>query len=256
MKAVLPVPRNRFAGVTRILRFNRHWYLTATVGGLVAVTGLLTLRAPGWLEALVGVALASAVGWGIASILASHWIYDRSILREWQWIKGALSLAPRSWAQIHCGVDDSSGCLGRLFPQAEGAVLDVFDASEMTEASIARARRLTEVAGAIRADFRALPLATESRDAIFLLLAAHELRRRSARTQLFREVRRALRRDGEVIVAEHLRAPANFCAFGPGAFHFFSRSNWLGTFAIAGLVVRREFCITPFIHVFVLRRDS
>ena len=89
-----------------------------------------------------------------------------------------------------------------------------------------------------------------------LLLSAHELRTRDARIALLKELRRALAPGGKIILAEHLRDWKNFLAFGPGFLHFFSRREWRENAAAAGLAVEREFQITPFIGVFVLRRIS
>jgi len=125
----------------------------------------------------------------------------------------------------------------------------------MTEASIRRARRThRSLLPATPADWRALPIADETIDAAFLFFAAHELRDDEARIRLFRELARVLRSDGELSVIEHLRDSANFLAFGPGFIHFFSRSAWLQTAAAAGLQVRTEKSITPFVRVFILRR--
>jgi SAM-dependent methyltransferase len=127
----------------------------------------------------------------------------------------------------------------------------------MSEASIARARRLCRPAVAAEpVDFHCLPAETSSIDAAFLLLSAHELRSERARTTLFGELHRILSPDGRVIVAEHLRDLANFAAFGPGVLHFFSRRTWIRSFERARFVIEREFSITPFIRVFVLRRPA
>ena len=55
---------------------------------------------------------------------------------------------------------------------------------------------------------------------------------------------------------EHMRDPANFLAFGPGFVHFFSRSTWLRALSDAGLSVREEFALTPFLRGFVCRATS
>ena len=57
------------------------------------------------------------------------------------------------------------------------------------------------------------------------------------------------------MVVEHLRDPFNFAVFGPGAFHFLSRRNWVESTKPAGLVVLSEQRITPFVHAFVLGKQ-
>jgi SAM-dependent methyltransferase len=153
-------------------------------------------------------------------------------------------------------LDESSGALREFFPESTLTVLDIFDPAEMTEPSIVRARKGRVRSESIAASARRLPAASASWDAVCLLFAAHELRTAAGREALFAEVHRLLDNDGLVIVAEHLRDVPNFCAFGPGAFHFFPRREWLRVFEHASLHVADEFPITPFVRVFVLRRAS
>jgi ubiquinone/menaquinone biosynthesis C-methylase UbiE len=133
--------------------------------------------------------------------------------------------------------------------------VDVYDPGEMTEPSIARARRLHPSAEPfLRGEFNALPLPEDGYDAVFLLFAAHEVRTLEHRTRLFRETARVLRGEGCVVLVEHLRDWKNFLAFGPGFLHFHSRRSWLLTIRNAGLVVEQESDVTPFVECFVLRR--
>jgi SAM-dependent methyltransferase len=125
----------------------------------------------------------------------------------------------------------------------------------MTEPSIAVARQLARNAvPAEPADYRHLPLPKGTIDAALLLLSAHELRSEAARSALFAELRRVLGPGGRVVVAEHLRDWTNFLAFGPGFLHFHSRRTWLRCFSRHRFDVHREFSITPFVRIFVLRR--
>jgi SAM-dependent methyltransferase len=136
-------------------------------------------------------------------------------------------------------------------------VFDIYDPEEMTEPSIVLARRLRpqgELRQAEPANYRRLPLPTGTIDAAMLLLSAHELRSDEARAALFTELRRVLGPGGRVVVAEHLRDWANFLAYGPGFLHFHSRRTWVRCFARHRFDVHREFSITPFVRIFVLRR--
>jgi SAM-dependent methyltransferase len=195
--------------------------------------------------------------WLCSSLLVSHYVYDCSPLYDLNWVGRELPKAPQRWINVHAGVDETSQLLAQLFPTAVGEILDVHDPEEMTEASIRRARRThRSLMRSKPADWRALPIADGTIDTAFLFFVAHEFRRDEARTQLFRELARVLRSDGELRVVEHLRDCANFLAFGPGFLHFFSRSEWLRTAAAAGLQVRTEKSITPFVRVFTLRRAT
>ena len=242
-------------GVRQIVRFNWPFYAGATLA--VAVAALVVGRMP--VNTAVRVALyvtiaASAI-WIVASLVASWIVYDRSPLMRWEWIDRALGFRPDAWINIHAGLDESTMALRALFGRARWRVFDIFDPVEMTEPSIARARRLADNhVAAETADFRHLPVPTGTIDVALLLLSAHELRTDETRGALFDELRRVLGPGGRVVVAEHLRDCANFLAFGPGFLHFHSRRAWTRCFNRARFAIQSEFPITPFVRIFVLRR--
>lgn len=242
-------------GVRRIVSFNWPAYVVAALLLAVAVA-MLRVETAGAMRAalLLGVALAGF--WIASSLLASWLVYDRSPLTTWTWIREALRPAPRSWINVHCGVDDSSAALRRLLPGSSGRVFDIFDPARMTEPSIRRARALAAGEPAEATPFRDFPVPEASVEGAFLLLSAHELRSPVDRVALFGEIRRMLRPCGRAVVVEHLRDWANFLAFGPGFLHFHSRRSWHGCFARAGLAVRAELPMTPFVRVFVLQRQD
>lgn len=249
---------SRFHGLVQIARFNWPFYVIASTAVLAAAVLAATAPLPNACVALLIAGVVMAAYWVVASLVASHWIYDCSALSRWDWVAAALPTPPQQWINLHCGLDESTLALRRIFPQAQGRVLDIYTAEEMTEPSIRRARQLAhnEVTPE-PADYRRLPVADASTDAAMLLLSAHELRKHDSRIALFRELHRVIRSGaGRIIVAEHLRDFANFLAFGPGFLHFHSRRAWRRAFADAGLTIERSFRITPFIAVFILRRSS
>ena len=242
--------RGPYQGVLQILKFNWRFYTgtLAVVGG-----GLLAFpRLPLPLHVVLAAGLFAALFWMCASLLVSHYVYDRYPLYDLTWIARALSQEPRRWANIHAGLDETSDLLEAIFPSTEGDVWDIYDPREMTEPSIEEARRSRPVSRHV--DWRTLPLGDKSLDAAFLIFAAHELRRPKARARFFQELARVLRPGGEVILVEHLRDWPNFLAFGPGFLHFFSARAWRQAASAAALEVRAEFSRTPFVHVFILRR--
>lgn len=255
-----PHRRGPFDGMLQIVRFNAPLYALGTLAALAAAAATaatIALPAPVWLAALVLAGAAAATFWLAASLAVSHLVYDRSSLSRWTWIEPALGFAPRTWVNLHAGFDEATPALRTLFPGSAGRCFDFFDPAEMTEPSILRARRLAPREHAVEpVDFRGLPLADSSVDAALLLLAAHELRRRPSRVALLAELRRALAPGGKIVLAEHLRDASNFLAFGPGCLHFWSAREWRGNAAAAGLAVERELQITPWIHVFILRRPT
>ncbi len=242
-------------GVKQIARFNWPFYIAA-IAAAVAVPVLASrLPLPGWIRDIADGSAGLAAMWTVASLVASWIVYDCSRLMEWDWVLQALGFSPKSWINLHAGLDESSPALRAIFKDASGRVFDIFDAREMTEPSISRARRLARnVIAPEPADFRHLPVATGTVDVATLLLSAHELRSEKARSALFTELRRVLGPGGRVIVAEHLRDWANFLAFGPGFLHFHSRRTWALCFSRHRFDIHREFSITPFVRVFVLRR--
>jgi SAM-dependent methyltransferase len=240
----------RFEGVGRIVRFNWPMYAAGSaVAGSATAVALSPVPAGIRLAAGLG---AMAAAWGTGSSLAvSHWVYDRSPVRDWRWLPSLLPEPPRRWANIHAGYDETTIPLRGLFPVGMSHAIDLFDPALMTEPSIRRARALHPrpdgtVAG--RADH--LPLETGGCDAVFLLFAAHELRRPRDREALFAETSRVLRPGGRLVLVEHVRDIANAIAFGPGVGHFLSRGEWFRVAERAGLGLETELRITPFVRCF------
>lgn len=250
-----PPQRRLFQGVMQIVRFNWPMYVTAFALAFAAMLAAALLPVPTWARLAIVLCTAGGLFWTVASLVVSYWVYDCSPLCQWRWVAELFAMPPAVWLNVHCGFDESTLALRSLFPGTLGRPLDIFNAPEMTEPSILRARRLpTGQPTPEPADYRCLPADDASVDAVFAMLSAHELRRPAARATLFREFARVLKNDGQIVVAEHLRDAANFVAFGPGFVHFHSRAEWPATFRDAGLRVEREFRITPFVAVFVLRK--
>jgi hypothetical protein len=245
--------RGRFQGVLQILRFNWRFYLATT--GAAAIAFLVAVELPPvWRVPLIA-GCSLAMYWTCSSLLASYYIYDCYPIYRLNWLARQLPKPPRHWVNIHAGLDETSHLLPELFPSADGRVLDIYDPREMPEPSIKEARRMSPSPGeATPARWNSLPLGNETIDVALVMFAAHELRRDQARVQLFGELARALTRDGEVALIEHTRNWANFLAFGPGFFHFFSKRAWRHAASAAGLQVSTEISMTPFISVFMLRR--
>ncbi len=151
--------RARFQGARQILRLNWPWYALAL--GLCLVGGGLLGLAPLPLGVALGLAAGAgaAAAWGILSLMASHWIYDRSGIYDLAWLAGLLQQPPACWVNVHAGLDETSPALCALFPAAESRVLDIHDPASMSEPAIARARRLgTPDQAATPANPRRLPL--------------------------------------------------------------------------------------------------
>ena len=248
--------RGSWQGTLQILRFNGPFYVFAGVAAIVGILVLRLVRFPAPLPFLGAFGIALVLWWVVASIVASWYTYDFSPLMKWQWVPGLLPRKPTHWVNLHAGLDESTPALQHLLG-GSGEVWDFYDAQTMTEPSIEKARRETpEKARAMSVRTNALPAETNACEAAFLFFAAHEIRDAKERDVFWREIARIVEPGGRVIVAEHLRDLANFAAFGPGFFHFLPRREWLRVFVGAGLVLRREWAITPFTRVFVLQKLS
>jgi hypothetical protein len=191
----------------------------------------------------------------VASVIASYLVYDASDLYRLAWWPGrCLPRPPEDGILVHAGFDPASPEIKAKFPGLRLRVLDFFDATRTTEASIQRAHRLNPPSATEeRISANSWPADGASQDVVFALSAAHELRKAEERTAFFLEARRVLKGGGRLIVIEQLRNVTNFSCFGVAAFHFLSRRTWLQSFASAGLTVADEFRITPFMTAFVLQ---
>jgi SAM-dependent methyltransferase len=247
--------RGAFQGAGQILRYNRRFYAAALA---VVVAGLwFAGRAgvPGWLRAAAALLVTVTAFWAVSSLAVSHYVYDRSPLYRFVWLRSLLAREPRHWANIHAGLDESSAALGEVFAGAAGEVLDIYDAAVMTEPAIKRARQiLPPCVPATRASFRRLPLGDGDCDAAFVIFTAHELREAEAREAFFAELRRVLSDRGSVVLVEHLRDAANFVAFGPGAWHFLPRREWLRVAQVCGFAAAGEVSVTPFVRALRFER--
>jgi len=244
------------SGVLHILQYNRHYYLAslAALSGLVVVLRLEIFPTPA--RTILFAVMGLIVFWSVGSLIASYYVYNYAGVTRWSWLPATLPSTPRHWLNIHSGLDESTETLTQLFREAKGEAVDIYDPVTMTETSIKRARRsqsTRQPATAARLD--TLPAPQCSRDTIFLLLAAHEVRDADQRVELFREAARILTENGQLLLAEHLRDWRNFLAFGPGFLHFHSRVEWLRVARKAGLSLEDEGSVTPLVRWFVFRKS-
>lgn len=245
--------RKPWQGMLAIARFNWPFYAVAGIVLVTSVCGLL-VSSPFAVRVLCGLALAGSAYFVFGSLGVSHLIYDRSDLYRWRWLERALRGAVVDHIIFcHSGFDETSNELRMNFAAARWQVLDHFDEALMPEASIHRARRMfPPTPGTERCAFDHWPAESASADVIFGILAIHELRSETQRTAWFAEAKRCLRKNGRVVLVEHVRDFANFLAFGPGFLHFHSRASWGRCWEHAGLLCLDEFRVTPWVRVFVL----
>jgi SAM-dependent methyltransferase len=248
------IRRGAFTGVLQIVRFNWRMYAFTIAAGITTSVVLVLGSLSETVRWLLGVGAVAGILWTLNSLIVSHWVYDRSHLCRWKWIAEAVPVFPKHWAHIHAGLDESSSSIRKLFPQSRGTVVDIFDPNEMTEQSIAEARKSVDEA-TNRANLRCLSFPAKSLDLVFLIFTAHEIRAAASRAAFFSELNRVLMPNGRVLMVEHMRDWRNFVAFGPGFLHFLSRSEWLSRAREANFTVEREFTITPFVCVFLFKKE-
>lgn len=237
-----------FEGVLKTLRFNAHWYLGGAAG-LGTGVFLLGLPLPGGVRLLAQAAWGLGAFWWVASLVGSHWIYDRSGIAQGAWLEGIDPASIRKVAVLHAGQDEASAQVRRRLPGAEVQVFDFFDADVNRESSLLRAR--LESAGAMAAPWRG---AHGPYDLICLVFAAHEVREAQRLAAFLREVGGCLAPQGTLLLVEHFRDLANTVIYGPGVRHFLPPALWWRVLADAGLRVTGLRTITPFITVVSLGR--
>jgi hypothetical protein len=245
--------RGKWQGMMTIARFNWPFYVVAAAVLIASLAGLVLLPVVA-LQFVCGVAFVATTYFLFGSLGVSHLIYDRSDLYRWSWLDHALRDVNIHHAIFcHCGFDEASEELRERFRDVQWQLLDHFDRKQMTESSIRRARAIFPPApGTLSSPYDAWPVAAESADVVFGLLAIHELRSEAERTAWLAESKRCLRKGGRVVLVEHVRDAANLLAFGPGFLHFHSTESWRRCWEWAGLRSIDQFCVTPFVQVFVL----
>ncbi|MES2982866.1 MAG: hypothetical protein V4727_11180 [Verrucomicrobiota bacterium] len=248
--------RTPWQGMVTIARFNWPFYLLAAVIMVSAIIALFVFRET-WLMIAATLILLGSSYFIFISLGVSHWVYDRSDLYRWKWLAEALEGTERArMIFCHSGFDDGSDLLKLETPETEWCVLDHYDPTSMTEASIQRARRWAPpAAGTLAVPHDRWEVDDDWADVVFGFLAIHEFRSVEERAAWFGEAKRCLRAHGKIVLVEHQRDLANFLAFGPGFLHFHSARAWQESWERAELREVKSFPITPWIRVVVLEKS-
>lgn len=246
----MELKRRKFQGVLNILSFNRHFYV---FGGIALALLIGSYWLFNWPAYLFWIVIAAFIYGLIMPLIVSAYVYDFSGYYRFDWLKqyDLQDGTDKLFLNINAGFDETSFILHHHFPKARLQVFDFYNPEEHTEPAISRARKVSMVypdTQVIRTN--ALPLREQTADVIFLLSAAHEIRKQEEKIQFLKECHRVCKPGGQVIMVEHLRDFPNFLAFSVGFTHFFSRKTWKKAFTAAGFRSFEETKFTPFMSVF------
>lgn len=186
-------------------------------------------------------------------MIVSAYVYDFSGFYKFNWLSKQVNddTSIKQIVNINAGFDETSFIIENKFPHADIKVFDFYNAKQHTEPAIKRARKVSLVyPDTQQIASNSIPLKDNSADIIFLLSAVHEIRSHEEKVQFLKECHRICKREGKVIMVEHLRDFPNFLAFSVGFTHFFPRSTWKNAFESAGFSSFRETKFTPFMSIF------
>lgn len=238
-----------------VIGLNRLPFVAGPAIGLVAVVASVTVVAlPDVARIALGLAGLGAVVQTSVALFATWRVFGPDAPGRWEWIRSAAS-SSRSWLNLTTGFDDSTGWL-RITAPGAGTAIDVFDPTRRHAAALGRARSSFPPPGPpVRIADLTDTIQPASVDIVFLLMSAHETHGHD-RAALFAAAHRALVAGGRVVVVEHLRDLANILAFGPGAWHFSGRGDWIASAAGAGLELLDERRLDPWVTGFVFGRGE
>jgi ubiquinone/menaquinone biosynthesis C-methylase UbiE len=190
----------------------------------------------------------------IASLIASHWVYDLSSISKWSWI-AKVAGSPARILTVNAGYDETDGQMVEIFPASEILSVDFYPSLARREPSIVRAQKLFPAkTGPVATSISQWPIPDRSIDLLLVAFAAHEVRNHEDRVTLFSEMRRVLSDSGRIVLIEHVQDLANFLAYNIGALHFLKYSDWTRCSEAANLRIDNQSKITPFVRVFELCR--
>lgn len=244
----------KIKGLLQIIKFNRHFYL-----GAITLIFLLLLKIESWNGTLLiaaNTALIVLIYFVFSSLLISWYIFDYRNIQNLEYIQQFQLEEKSELLNIHAGFDETSESIRHLFSSGKLSVLDFYEKSKHTEQSLKVARKLNSTTyKSENISTENIPRMNESVDYVFLIFSAHEIRDTKERNIFFKELHRILKQDGKIIMTEHLCDFANFMAYGPGAFHFWTEKTWLTCIGQAGMNVEQKIKITPWINCYLISKS-
>lgn len=247
----MEIKRRNFQGVLNILSFNRHFY----VFGLVALLLIIgTKFIFNWSDVLFWLVLLAFLYGLLMPLVVSAYVYDFSGFYNFDWMKKLTieDSKEKFNLNINAGFDETSFIIKNVLPLSNLQVYDFYNAKQHTEVAIIRARKVsTTYPNTQQISTNSIPLVNSSVDTIFLLSAAHEIRKYNQKVQFLKECKRVCKPNSRIVMVEHLRDVPNFLAFTIGFTHFFSKNTWKNAFVDAGFTSFKETKFTPFMSIFI-----
>jgi SAM-dependent methyltransferase len=252
-REVTSAERDRFQGLSNVVRFNWPYY--AIAAGLAVIMCAGSAIAVGPLRTVILCSLVVTVSLTFLSLLVTWYVYDHSGFYTLQWLDD-IELGD-TIVNLNAGFDETSHLLQNRYRDAELIVFDFYDPEKHSEPSIRRARlAYPQFPGTRHITVDHFPLHDASVSDVLAIMSAHEIRSHQERVRFFKEIRRTLIPGGKAIVVEHVRNAANMLAYNVGAYHFHTRQAWTTTFNDAGLDIVSENRITPFLTLFSLEKNG
>lgn len=244
--------RKPFQGISNVFRFNWHFYVLAFLFSILFFLSRNYLCYP--YASIVNIIFWLVIAVVSISLLATFYIYDLSDLYQLSWLYGYSFEEPSKIVNIHAGFDETSSLLKKKYPHADLYVYDFYDPLKHTEISIKRARKAYPAyPDTLKINTSNLPLPDDSIDAVFVILAAHEIRNENERRAFFIELKRIIKPSGRIFITEHLRDISNFMVYNIGFLHFIPKRKWHKSFDEANLQIEKKVKVTPFITTYILK---
>lgn len=237
--------KTSWKGAWQIVRFNWPSYVLAFVVTVLCVYALQKPWVPLWLLAAI---LVTTIYFSVASLLASHWVYDLSPWAGSSWLTDLLPPPCGRVLMIQTGFDSSEGRIQQQLGPCD--VTDLYGTPGIGGATVRRARRASALDQTTVME--ALPAGPAVAEIIVAAFALHEIRGAAARRTFFKALEQALTPQGRLHVTEHLRDWKNFLVFG--FLHFLPATEWKSCAAQAGLKLDKELSMTPFVRVFLWKK--
>ncbi len=247
--------RKPFQGVFNIVRFNWHFYLIALFLFVFSFSfSIYVVPNARLFFKITSILIFYSV---FISLFVSYYIYDFKDFYSLKWIESIDIKKPRNIININAGFDETSAIFDTKFPYGNLKVLDFYNSCINTEISIERARKSYPAYKNTKSiSIYKVPINNEFSELIFLIFAAHEIRKSKDRIIFFKELNRVLEQNGKIILIEHLRDLPNFLAFNIGFFHFHSKKTWQNDIEKANLKINTEYKLTIFTSLFIIEKNG